>query len=286
MSSEEPAAQSLGDQLYSAGWRQGALFTSGEIHFHWNEVSESGATLIHDSRAARSREHCILITQTYDVVSDKELFVEALVCKVERNQRFLQGVDRNSARWFVVDPDKGLVAQAMYRVVLSKAALTLMRPEPWPSTDERLDRFVRWLARRYDRPALPDAMVELFQQPVERALSILDRQHPALGAAFSRAVYELRVNLPDVEEPPFDLQLLLLVKHDGITEEEADAIDRAAGMIHASLDPALVRLSPDLRILTDEEMTVAEYFATRPLFLEYLTYRGEEIAGAEPYGTV
>lgn len=38
--------------------------------------------------------------------------------------------------------------------------------------------------------------------------------------------------------------------------------------------------------LTEEEISMADYYATRPLFLEYHTYRGEETEGAEPYSRV
>jgi len=44
---------------------------------------------------------------------------------------------------------------------------------------------VRWLARRYDRPALPDALVEAFQIPVNEALEALDDKEPEIGEAFS-----------------------------------------------------------------------------------------------------
>lgn len=103
------------------------------------------------------------------------------------------------------------------------------------------------------------------------------------GEAFSRAVHEIRVNLPATEEPPFDLQLILLVRGDSLTAEEADAIDAAVAVMRAGVDPTLIHLDPEVRILSDEQMSVAEYFASRPLFLEYLTFSGDELEGAEPF---
>jgi hypothetical protein len=32
-------------------------------------------------------------------------------------------------------------------------------------------------------------------------------------------------------------------------------------------------------------MTIAEYFASVPLWLDDLTYRGDEVAGSAPFGT-
>jgi hypothetical protein len=45
-------------------------------------------------------------------------------------------------------------------------------------------------------------------------------------------------------------------------------------------------LDPEVHILTEEEISMAEYYATRSLFLEYHTYKREETEGAEPYGRV
>jgi hypothetical protein len=283
----------LGDTLLAAGWRQGALNSAPSVCFLWNapsdsHTSETGESIVQQSRKVKSREQCVLITQDCDIQAavDHEPYVEALLCHRETNREFLSKVDRNSARWFVIDPAIGLVAEAKYRLHLAKEALLALTPEPWPSGPERLERFIRWLARRYDRPTIPDRLVEAFQNPVEAALTRLDKAQPHVGAAFSRAVHEVRINLPSSENPPFDLQLVLLVKREGLSEEEADAMAIASEAIQASLDPKIVRLDPEARILTEEEMSLAEYFATRPLFLEYHTYKGDEIEGAEPYGRV
>jgi hypothetical protein len=157
-----------------------------------------------------------------------------------------------------------------------------LTPERWPSSQDRFERFVRWLARRYDRPAIPDEMVKVFQEPVQKALEALDRDSPAVGAAFSRAIHEVRVNLPDHEDPPFDVQLVFLIKREGLTAEEVDSLFTAFDAIQAALDPTLVTLDPNPRIVTTEEISMAEYFATRPLFLEYLTYKGDEVEGERP----
>jgi hypothetical protein len=160
----------LGQALLEAGWRQGAVFDAPSVYFAWNENPASGkdeATTM-KARKKRSKEKLVLVTQDCDIKAsaEEESYVEALVCVVERRQDFLHRIDRNSARWFVVDPGSGLVAQAKYRVQIAKEALTTLTPEVWPSTATRLDRFVQWLARRYDRPAIPDPIVEAFQRPL------------------------------------------------------------------------------------------------------------------------
>ena len=142
---------------------------------------------------------------------------------------------------------------------------------------------MRWLARRFDRPAIPDKIVETFQLPLENVLNQIDKDYPEIGLAFSHAVYELRVHLPTNEEPPFDVQLIVMIKRTGLSAEEADAIDFVKTNIRNKLDPAIIHFNPEVLIRTDEEIPFAEHRATKPLFLEYLTYKGEEPKGIRPY---
>ncbi len=104
--------------------------------------------------------------------------------------------------------------------------------------------------------------------------------------AFSKTVHEIRINLPTRENPPFDLQLTLLVDNDGLSSDQADALNIITKTIRTSLDPKEIHLHPEVRILTEERISMAEYYATRPLFLENHTYKGEEIEGLEPFGRV
>jgi hypothetical protein len=283
MANLEAEKRTLGDELLEAGWRQGTLFSAPSAYFTWNALSDTNLEeVIIQKRKAEPKEKLILISQDCDIKSDVEPYVEAFLCRPEK-QKFLSKVGPKSARWFVIDFDTGLVAQAKYRVQFAKPVLKLLTPEPWPGTSERLDQFVRWLARRYDRPALPDVLVEVFQYPVEQALARLFEEAPALGVAFNRSVHELRINLPASETPPFDLYTVMIVKSEGLTEDEANGIDAVTEAIRASLNKEVVHLD-DVRILTEEMISMAEYYATRPVFLEYHTFKGEEIEGARPYG--
>ena len=88
--------------------------------------------------------------------------------------------------------------------------------------------------------------------------------------------------MPERETPPFYLQLIFLIKLDGVTNEEADALFAVWESIQTQIDLHMVTLDPDLRILTADDISLSEYLATRPLFLEYFTYKGEEIEGEPP----
>jgi hypothetical protein len=79
---------------------------------------------------------------------------------------------------------------------------------------------------------------------------------------------------------------VLLVRSDGLNEQEIGAISIFKEAVKNSVDQNSIYLNPVVRVLSEEEISMAEYFATRPLYLEYYTYKGEEIEGMEPYGRV
>lgn len=79
---------------------------------------------------------------------------------------------------------------------------------------------------------------------------------------------------------------MLLIDSDGPSREQADAIDVITRAVRANLKPKDIHLHPEVRIVTEERISMAEYYATRPLFLEYFTYKGDEIEGVEPYSRV
>lgn len=161
-------------------WRQGVLFSAPQVSIVWNVFSnEDPPGITTKSRRPRSGEKFVIISQTCDIKAkkDDEPFIEALLCTKEKNGSYLARIDRNSARKFVISPDAGLIAEAKYRVLLDKDVLGVLIPEIWPGTTERYGRFVRWLARRFDRPALPDKMVETFQVPIEQILKQIDEDY-------------------------------------------------------------------------------------------------------------
>ncbi len=280
----------LGESLLDRGWRQGALFSAPSACFTWNALSDPGADepIIQQHRKTRSGEKFIVITQDCDIsaLEQQEPYVEALLCKIYKNREFLSKIGRNSARWFVINFDTGTVAESKYRLQFAKQVLSALTPEPSPGSPKRFEQFIRWLARRYDRPAIPDAIVDAFQRPVEQVFNLLVEEQPDIVLAFNKVVHEVRISLPTNENSPFNLQLMLLIDSDGPSREQTDAIDIITRAVRANLNPKDVHLHPEVRIVTEERISMAEYYATRPLFLEYFTYKGDEIEGAEPYGRV
>lgn len=247
--SSSPVEAPLGEELFRRGWRQGSLFNERTIQ------------------------------QECDLVSNDERFLESLICKTEKS---IGHVGPNSARKFVVDPAQNLVAYAMYRVQIAKKILARLTPEPWPGTAERQQQFVRWLGRRFTRPAIDDRIVRAFQDPVVETLKRLAQQQPDVRTAFSRAIHDIRIKLPPHEDPPYQLELLLVLA-DQVSEEEADSIPIVLGLIRSELNPTLVRLGPEVIAIKDD-ISLRSFLDTTPVFLEHFTYEGDEQDGTDPIG--
>lgn len=276
----DPAGLPLGESHFAAGWRQGSVCSSTALAFAFNELQPESGDVSVQRRNVKPSESLVIISQDCDILSANEPYVEAMICRTVKAD-FVRQVDRNSARWFVLDPASRLIAEAKYRLAIDKKVLATLAPTPWPGDDLRFRRFVRWLGRRYDRPALPDALVDCLQKPLTAALEALERDDPGMMAVFSQAIHEIRVTEPDTEEPPFKLSVYLMARGDAITDVQARAIDQVATAIQNASDRDQVAIV-DVMVRFEEEMSIAEYFRTRPLFLEYLTYLGDELAGAEP----
>jgi hypothetical protein len=120
----------------------------------------------------------------------------------------------------------------------------------------------------------------LFQRPAEAAVRELAQSDPATIHEFSRAVREIRVSVPSSETLPYHLHAVVLLKRTGLTSTQLIAIETVMSIIRGSVDSDVVALHSDHRILSPEEISLAEFLATRPLFLEYLTYQGETAAEA------
>ena len=77
--------------------------------------------------------------------------------------------------------------------------------------------------------------------------------------------------------------MVLLTRLGGLEETEQRALGHVAGELEQAIDPQIVHVE-GVEALSEEQMPVADYFATVPLYLEYFTYRGDEVDGAEPLG--
>jgi hypothetical protein len=267
----------IGKRLYAAGWRQGAILRSSPFKGAYNNKLVAGDSVEMKLRRVKGNEFLVIISQDCDILAKSEPFVEAFVCSEESSDFCAKLVEGNSSRWFLIDQGNRLVAHATRRVTIKKELLEPFEPERWPSDDvHHLDRFARWLARRYTRPALSEEFNETVQDPIREALENVPE---SIAAHFSKIVHEIRIGKHSTQGPPFDVTVTLLIVNDEATTEEADAIEHITQEIQQQYESDSRIVSSDFPVRTPDEMPVSEYFATYPLYLEYYTYEGEEFVG-------
>jgi hypothetical protein len=281
-----PAPEEDAHPLLAAGWQPGVLFDAPGAAYAWNDphTKQVGSLqLVGQPRTIRTRERLVLISHPCDITSSDEERVEALICKrhdPDKEQGWLTNVQRNSARYFVVDPQAAYVAVASYRVQISKTALPSLTPDPPVMDEDRLLRFTDWLARRYDRPTVPDRIYNVFHRPIYDTLRLLDGE-PTM-AAFTGAVHDIRVKSPQRMQPPYDMGLLILLRPPGLSEAGANALDNVRARLEGALQSEQIVLPLPIDLWPLDEVPYRLILRTHPLMIEYLSYEGDELVGAQP----
>jgi hypothetical protein len=264
----------LGEQLLAKGWRQGRLLPATPAMIHYKYTPGSPAAWTETRRDFTGG--LVLATQTCDMkrLVTEEPTVEFVRAFWTKKDRIITAAKRNSVRQFLLrtrasgTETEGLVAEATTRVFVDKKSLLQFTPEQGCSDANNERQFQRWLARRYDRPALPDALVAAVQKPIVDAL----RAEPETSRIWTllRGVSEVRYDAND-DGPPYSVSLILIrEEEDGPGEEpisEPDAEDVAAwftARIAAAGEAKVTRWD----VADLESISVAEYAATVPLPLD------------------
>jgi hypothetical protein len=213
-------APPLGRRLLDLGWRQGAFLTARGTRYAWLRRDAGGAEAPKDWSIASQEGHpdewWVVASQDCDIAAKAEPRVELLRASWTKDKGAIREARRNSVRKFLLRtrqlPDgkqEGLIADALIRVHVEKEALLELTPgAELPRLDaSTLDRFKVWLARRYDRPAVPDPIVDAIQKPLVEAIRSLpddDPVSPLLGQ-----LDEIRFHTPDAVAP-FRVSLLFI----------------------------------------------------------------------------
>lgn len=291
----------LGRVLYEAGWSQGCVFgpLTHLVHFHIEDplnIPKNVVALAREQfekskasgvekpavaqvvRQMKQKDLWVLATQDCDLVKGTSIepYVVAIRAFATTNERTLTIADGNSSKFFLLDPDQGLVADATVQIQLEKPVLQEFDPKPVIATDDRKRRFARWLARRAERPALPDYLVQVFVDPFLSGLRRLGEENPRSLDCLAE-VREARVRVSG--DVPLTVDLIFFT-------EAGHPIDGGVGLadlighIETWLDPKLV----SLRWATSSlgEISVQDYLATEQIFLDHYTYEGETKTGLGP----
>ncbi len=287
MSDAQDNTEHLGQTLVRLGWSQGAIFRAEKVLLAWNDLAEVDGkpnSIRLATAPLRADDWLVVVSQTCDIVMKPEIepYVEAVVCRVEQDRtRF--PTYKPSARRFVVDEERGLVAHAELRVQLSKQLLATLTPEPWPGDERILRWFQDWLAWRYLRPAIDDDIVQAIQPAIREALSRIKRRRTA-HSAINRVLMQLLLVPPSRSEKPYDITLVLLLTDEvderGLSAEQADALNELISEIERRVDPANVTIQFEKH--SPRMISLSAYMKTWPLYGDYLTFGGEDSDAALP----
>jgi hypothetical protein len=276
-----------GRELYDKGWRQGSrIAVSARQGFH--RAFEPIDTQEHDLPEGMD---LVLATQDCDLVRPEEKLplLEGIGC-CEDPERAAR-TRLNDARYFVLDPAVGLLADRGYGAFFTRDALALVPSPvvlPCGGDASRRRRFARWLGARYDRPAFPDEAVDAIQRPLAASVEKLYRPGHELHA-LNDDLREIRVAGDLDGGPPFTVSLIFVLR------EGAD--ESAAGLLIARLleeagfavegDSIEAGESASVVVRTwvaapPSRVSLEAYSGSIAIPLAYESYRGDEAVGAEP----
>lgn len=271
------AEEDVSAVLRRAGWEQGHLVEVARGHFELGPSKDPSVRELqwHHEEAATS-DRLVIASQTCDIVKrpDREPTVETLFAFETGNRDLLRNANRNSARYFLLDPDRGLVADFGRRVPLRKTALVGLTPKPGLAAEPRRKAwFATWLGRRYSRPAIPDDVVAAVVRPIQALVrEMRDSRDPDLGAL--TWVNEIRFRR--LHRPPFDVDLLLIADHP-VPGEERIALARIVERISKRLQGGSGARLNSWDLASLEEVAYADVLETDEIALDDVTYAGEPL---------
>ena len=233
----------------------------------------------------------VVATQDCDLVKpmERDPYVEFLAARVVDDVRTIK---RNDGRYFVLNPEELLIADRLHQVRIYKDALLEVAPPdraPCGGDLPRAREFAVWLGARYDRVALPDAFVDLFQRPLVKAFEKLCGPGKKL-AALNRDMQELRVAGEVDSEGPYRIGVVCLINDDAdpvaCSAALAEVLARAGLHVEDTASEkeraAAPLLVAHIEIVTPGELSIRDYFGTLPVPLEDISFAGHVRVGAIP----
>ncbi|MGB8345388.1 MAG: hypothetical protein WCD86_10920 [Ktedonobacteraceae bacterium] len=300
------ADNKLGEHLYSSGWRQGVLLPP----LPWSVIYRSDDPLCKIAKAAkrqaekvdipaatslplhgiglawgtRQEDYMVIASQDCDIVRSlsEEPNIVVMRAFTTENSSILRYADSNSSHYFLLDRKRGLVAESSVIALIEKPVLLNLTPKPGTYDSATQERFARWIAHRFDRPAFDDDVVGAVIKPLLDNLSQMQKDgDPDLDALDN--VKEVRL-AKIAGKPPFDVRLLFVIPEDGLPDKGV-AVARLVFRIRTWFNPLAARLVAwEAHHLY--EITVGDYLDTQQIYLEQYTYQGQIIRGLLPAANI
>jgi len=254
------------DDLTTLGWQQGS-FVSGlqGLAVPFLRSFEDGDSVAIDQRLVKASERLVIASHPCDLARPPaiEPYAETLVCKTVKRS-YLPRL-HSSPRTFIIDDEAGLVAEAKYRMLIKKDALSRLNPEPWPSSEARRHDFERWLGFRYDRCAFSTFVNAEAVLPLQNTYARMVQDDPAMAFALKGAVREVRLVVD--EDPTPARAHILVVIWPSITPRQADAVQALVSEFARSLNPTVIQLAGSPTTAPLQRVSAYEYLRTQQISL-------------------
>jgi len=241
-----------------------------------------------DEEPAVPDEQLIVVSQTCDIESPRELCIEAMPCFwcPQEAREYQAARIGNSHRFFFLrerpsrDGDsEAFIVDATRRVQIDKEALLDISPNDALSDDRDLERrFRAWLGGRYSRPALDPPVVKSVVRPLVTGISRLKPGEEGYDAI--ALVREIRMGWL-AGAPPFDVNLLVIVEDEALCDDERNAAFTGRLEIWLKNSDGVRRVA-SCDVCSPSTLSVGEYEQTIRVPLDHFTVRGESTSGAHP----
>lgn len=284
--------EAVGFQLIQQGWCQGCLLEATSAPMSWLALSDhqdgqdsSDSAVSQDVWILRQAllaadDVLIVASQTCDIQRSvtQEPYIEVIRGFWTSDRAIMHQAGKNSSRLFLLqrrsDSDASewaLIADATTHLQIEKAALLAFTPRRCFKENDRMTplKFSGWLARRYNRPALPDAIVNAIQKPVVKGIDKLpaaDRLHRILDG-----IDEI-LFIPTNESVPFLVDMIFMrdERSDAprVSNEDAARLGNwIAGLLQKGKEAELIHWE----VLGRKEISVDDYSNAYELPLDYYT---------------
>ncbi len=228
----------------------------------------------------RKEDHLVIVSQDCDIVSNisEEPNVVAMRAFITDNKDILRYGGSNSSHYFLLDDQRGLVAESSIIVLLEKPVLVGLTPELGILDETIKQRFAYWVAHRFNRYAFSDNVVGAVIKPILDNLSKMQEDNDPVLEALDM-VREVRL-AKIIENPPYEVRLLFVIPENGLPDGGV-GLARIISRMRDWFNPLAARLVAwDARHIY--EITVGDYNDTQQIYLDHYSYSGRTIKGLLP----
>jgi hypothetical protein len=278
--------------LIQQGWCQGSWLEAASaprlwlaLRNHQEEQNPSRASVSQDvwilQQALLGAEDILIVaSHTCDIQrsAGQEPYIEVIRGFWTSDRAIMHHAGKNSSRLFLIqrrsgrdEREEALIADATTHIQIEKAAFLAFAPQSCFKENDRSTprKFSEWLARRYDRPALPDAIVNAIQKPVVKGIDKLSASH-SLHRILD-GIDEI-LFIPVNENVPFQVDMVFIrdERSDAPQVSDEDAA-RLGNWIAEVLQKGKEAELTHWEILSRKEINVYDYSNAFELPLDYYT---------------